>query len=143
MIKECIRKKEMLRIGISYLNCIPRTESHRVTNGREAWSFSWSSHSPFSPSCHTDWFTIVDVWDQSPLVVNKASHSPGGEEVKTPSPPRTISIMGPERPLSFCLSSINSEVLHRSSCSLGLQQVFVESHHFPPLILKLARLRCR
>jgi hypothetical protein len=33
------------------------------------------------------------------VLTNKASHGPGGEEVKTPSSPRTISIMGPEQSL--------------------------------------------
>jgi hypothetical protein len=132
----------MLRIGVSYLIGIPCTESHCFTNGREASFFSWSTHWPFSPSCRTSWFTVVDVWDWSPLAMDKVSHGLGGKEVEMPSPSRTISIVGPERPLWFCLSSINSEVLNRSSCSLGLRQVSIESHPFSPLILKLALLRC-
>jgi hypothetical protein len=75
-------------------------------------------------------------------MVNEALHNPGGEEVKMPRPSRTISTVGLERPLWFCLSSINSEVLNRSSCSLGLQQVLGESCPFPPLILKLTQLHC-
>jgi hypothetical protein len=59
-----------------------------------------------------------------------------------PSPPCTISIVGPERPLWLCLSSINNKVLNPSTCSLGLQQVSIKSCPFPPLILKLALLRC-
>jgi hypothetical protein len=85
MIKECIREKEMLMIGISYLIYVPRTESRRFTNGREVSSFSWSSRLPFLLSCHTGWLAVIDVWDWSPLAVNEASHGPGGEEVKTPS----------------------------------------------------------
>jgi hypothetical protein len=85
---------------------------------------------------------VVDLSDWSPLVVNEASHGSGGEEVKTPCLPRTISIMGPEQPLWFCLSSINNEVFNRSSCSLGLQQVLGESRPFSSLILKLTLLRC-
>jgi hypothetical protein len=111
-------------------------------NGKEATSSSWSSRSPFLPSCCIGWFAVVDVWDWSPLVVNEASHGPGGEEVKMPSPPRNFSIVGLERPLWFCLSSINSEVLNHSSCYLGLQQDLGESRPFPPLILKLALLCC-
>jgi hypothetical protein len=57
-----------------------------------------------------------------------------------PSPPCTISIVGPKWLLWFCLSSINNEVLNHLSCSLGLQQVSIEGRPFPPLILKLARL---
>jgi hypothetical protein len=111
------------------------------TNGKEALSSSQSSHSPFSPSCRTGWFAIVDVWDWSPLAVNEALHGPGGKEVKMPSPPHTITIMCPKRPFWFCLSGINSEMFNRSSCSLGLQQVLGESRPFPPLVLKLALLR--
>jgi hypothetical protein len=48
-----------------------------------------------------------------------------------------ISTMGAEQPLWFCLSNINNEVLNHSSCSLGHQQVSIESCPFPPLILKL------
>jgi hypothetical protein len=124
-------KKGMLRIGNSYLICIPHTESPCFANGREDSPVSWSSHSPFLLSCHTGWIAIVDVWDWSPLAVNEASHGLGGEEVKTPSPPRTILIVVPERLLWFCLSSINSKVLNHSSCSLGLQQVSIKSHPFP------------
>jgi hypothetical protein len=58
-----------------------------------------------------------------------------------PNPPHTISIVGPEQSLWFYLSSIGSEVLNHSSCSLGLQQVSIESCPFPPLIFKLTRLR--
>jgi hypothetical protein len=105
-------------------------------------SFSWISRSPLSPSCRTGWFTIVDVWDRSPLAVNEASLGLGAEEIKMPSPPHTISIVGPEWPLWLCLSSINSEALNYSTCSLGLQHVSIESHPFPPLILKLSLLRC-
>jgi hypothetical protein len=86
----------MLCIQISYLICIPRIESHRFTNGREATSFSWSNRSPFSPSCWTGWFIVVDVWDWSPLAVNETSHNLGGDEVELPSLPHTISIMDPE-----------------------------------------------
>jgi hypothetical protein len=86
----------MLRIEISHLICVPRTESCRFTNGREASSFSWSSRSPFLPFCHTGSFTVVDVWDWSPLAVNEVSHGSGGEEDKTPSSLCTISIMGPK-----------------------------------------------
>jgi hypothetical protein len=82
----------------------------------------------FSLFCRTDWFTIVDVWDRSPLAVNEASHGLGGEEVETPSPQCTISIKGPKWPLWLCLSSINSEVFNYSS--------------FSSLILKLALLHC-
>jgi hypothetical protein len=67
----------MLMTRISYLIYIPHTESCRLTNGREVLSFSWSSHSPFSPSSHTSWFVQVDVWDRYLLVVNEASHGPG------------------------------------------------------------------
>jgi hypothetical protein len=129
------REKEMLRIGISYMICIPHTESCCFTNEREVSSFSWSSRSPFSPSCHTGCLTIVDVWDWSPLAVNKASHNLGSEEVETPTLPHTISIIGHERLLWPCLSCINSEVLNYSFCSLDLQQVSTESHPFLPLIL--------
>jgi hypothetical protein len=111
-------------------------------NGREASSFSWSSHSSFELSYHIGWFAIVDVWDRSPLVVNVVSHGPCGEEVERPSPPCTLSTVGPERLLRFCLGSINSEVLNHPSCSLGLQQVSIESCPFPPLILKLTLLHC-
>jgi hypothetical protein len=79
-------------------------------NGKEASSSSWSSCSPFSLSCHTGWFAIVDVWDWSPLAMNEASHVSDGKEVETPSSPHTISIMGPEWPLWFFLSGINNEV---------------------------------
>jgi hypothetical protein len=89
MIKEYAKKKEMLRIGISYPNL------------REASSVSWCSHSPFSPSCGIGWFAIVDVWDRSPPAVNEASHGLGGDEVKMPSPHRTISIVGPNNRSSF------------------------------------------
>jgi hypothetical protein len=65
------------------------------TNGKEASSSSWSSHSPFSSSYHTGWFAVVDVWDWSLLAGNEASHDLGCEEVKMPSPLCTISIMGP------------------------------------------------
>jgi hypothetical protein len=68
-------------------------------------------------------------------------NSLGGEGVKMPTLPHTISIVGPEQLLWFCLSSIKSEVLNRSSCSLGHQQVLGESRPFPQLILKPALLR--
>jgi hypothetical protein len=99
-----------------------------ITNGKEASSY------------RTGWFAVADVWDWSPLVVNEASHGLGGEEVKTPTPPCTISIVGPEHPLWFCLRGINSKVLNHLSCSLDLQQVLGESRPFPPLFLKLALL---
>jgi hypothetical protein len=73
------------------------------TNGKESSSSSWSSRSPFSPSCRTNYFAIVDMWDWSPLVVNEASHGPGVEEVKTCSLPRTISIVGPNNHFGFAL----------------------------------------
>jgi hypothetical protein len=106
----------MLRIGI----CVPHTELHHFANGREASPIAWCSRSPFSPSYHNGCFAVVDVWDQSPHAVNKALHSLGGEEVKTPSLPRTISIIGPKWLLWLCLCSINNEVLKCSTCSLGL-----------------------
>jgi hypothetical protein len=111
-------------------------------NGKEASSSSWCSRSPFPPSYHTGWFAVVDVWDWSPLAVNEASQSPCGEEFRTPSLLHTISIMGPEWLLWFCLGGINSEVLNHSCCSLGLQHVLGESHPFALLILKLALLHC-
>jgi hypothetical protein len=137
----------VLRIGISYLICAP-VQSHAMlmacwdcfANGKEASSSSWSSHMPFSSSCCIGWFVIVDAWDWSPLAVNEASHDPSGEEVGMPSLSCTISIVGPKRPLWFCLRGINSEVLNCSPCSLGLQQVLSKSHPFPPLILMLALL---
>jgi hypothetical protein len=102
MIKQMRKeKKEMLMIGISYLICIPRTESRCFTNGTEASPVSWSSRSPFPPSYHPYGFAVVVVWDWSPLTMNEVSHSPGGDEVEMPSPLRTILIVGPERPICF------------------------------------------
>jgi hypothetical protein len=85
MIKQCVRKKEMLRIGISYLISSP-VKSHaalmapwgQFANGKEALSSSWNSRSPFLPSYRTGWFAIVDVWDWSPLAVNEVSQWLGG-----------------------------------------------------------------
>jgi hypothetical protein len=87
------------------------------TNGKEALSSSWSSRSPFSPPYRSGWFAIVEVRDWSPLAVNEASHGSGEEEVEMPSLLRTISIVGPEWPLRFCLSGINNKVLNRLPCS--------------------------
>jgi hypothetical protein len=78
-----------------YLICVPQIESCCLAYGREVSSFSWSSRLPFSQSCHVGWFHVVDVWDRSPLVVNEVSHGPNGIEVKTLTPPHTISIVGP------------------------------------------------
>jgi hypothetical protein len=75
-------------------------------------------------------------------VVNEALHGSYGEEVETPNPLRTTSIVGSYQSLRFHPSGMNIEVLDHLPCSLGLLQVSGESCPSSALILKLALLRC-
>jgi hypothetical protein len=72
------------------------------------------------------------VWDWFPFAVNEVSHRLGGEELKMPGSSHTISIVGPEQPHWFSLSSINSEVFNCSPCFFILYE-FRRGSPFPTI----------
>jgi hypothetical protein len=51
--------------------------------------------------CHASWVDVVDVWAQSPLIVNGVLHDLDGKEVKAPSMPRPILDVASKWPLQF------------------------------------------
>jgi hypothetical protein len=139
-IKECIRKKEKLRFGISYLICVPRVKSRRV-DGPPHPLLRVVVHPPRCPAAPAGLLLLIsENWP--PLVVNEASRGTDGEEGEKTNPSHTTSIMGSYHSLWFCPSGINNEVLNHLSCSLGRQQVSGENYPSSPLILKLTLLRC-
>jgi hypothetical protein len=113
--------------------CPPCAKSHRV-DGLPRPLLEVVVRPPRHSAAPVGWpLWICENW--SPLVVNEASRSSDGEEVETPNPSHTTSIVGSYRSLRFRPSRINIEVLNHLPCSLGLQLVSCECCPSSPLIL--------
>jgi hypothetical protein len=118
----------MLGIGIPYLICVPvwsrivlLVHWGCIVKETKAMHSSRGSGSHPLPSRHDGRVDVVNMWSWPPLIVNGVSLGSDGEEVKMPSPPRTIPNMGSKCPLRFYLYGINNRVSNYSPCSLGLQ----------------------